>query len=41
MCCRARVFDPIISIDAAVGPMNFTPASAQACANRGFSERNP
>jgi hypothetical protein len=41
MAWRARVFDPIASIAAAVGPMNFTPASTQALANFAFSERNP
>jgi hypothetical protein len=39
--CRARVFDPIISMAAAEGPMNFTPAWAQAWANLAFSERKP
>ncbi len=39
--CRARVFDPMASIAAAVGPMNFTPASTQALANFAFSDRNP
>ena len=39
--CRARVFEPIISIDIGLGPMNLTPVSAQACANRAFSERKP
>ena len=31
----------VISIDSAVGPMNFIPASLQARANLAFSERKP
>ena len=41
MAWRARVFEPMASIAAAVGPMNFTPASTQAVANFAFSERKP
>jgi hypothetical protein len=41
MAWRARVFDPMAFMAAGVGPMNFTPASAQAWANFAFSERNP
>ena len=41
MCCRARVFDPIISMEAGVGPMNLIPAFAQARGKAAFSERNP
>ena len=32
---------PAISSTAADGPMKVMPASAQACASPGFSERNP
>ncbi len=35
MACRACVFDPMASMAAAVGPMNFTPASTQARAKLG------
>ena len=38
---RASVFDPIARIDAADGPMNTTPASAQAAAKSAFSLRKP
>src|SRR5208283_5015981 len=41
MFCRARVLEPINSIDSGVGPMNLRPASAQALAKRAFSERKP
>ena len=39
--CLARVFEPIASMAAAVGPMNLIPVSAQARANFAFSERKP
>jgi len=38
---RARVFGSHSIHRSRVGPMNFTPASAQACANFAFSERKP
>ncbi len=41
MISRARVFEPIISIELAGGPMNTTPASSQAVANSAFSARKP
>ena len=41
MISRARVLDPIISIDSAGGPMKTTPACSQALANSAFSARKP
>jgi hypothetical protein len=37
----ARALFPVSSSISALGPMNVIPASAQASANCGFSERNP
>jgi hypothetical protein len=34
-------FEPMARIAAAGGPMNTTPAVAQASANAAFSDRNP
>ena len=41
MISRARVFEPIISIASAGGPMKTIPASSQAVANSAFSARKP
>jgi hypothetical protein len=41
MARRALVFEPMIFIDLALGPMNFTPAFSQASAKAAFSERKP
>src|SRR5206468_8884994 len=41
ICWRARVFDPMRSMEAGLGPINFMQASPQALAKAAFSERNP
>ena len=41
MRCRAPIFDPIASIAAGGGPIQTSPASAQARANAAFSARKP
>ena len=38
---RASIFEPIFSMTPAGGPTKITPASAQAFAKAGFSDRNP
>ncbi len=41
MIVLAADFEPIAAIAAGGGPMNVTPASAQAVANCAFSDRKP
>jgi hypothetical protein len=38
---RAAVFEPILRMESAGGPMNTNPALSQAAANSAFSLRNP